>query len=131
MENKKIVENILKVLEDGWNTASGATFAKPFMDVSEFVDVRGTLHQNATRQYLGQAHQDVFMNIYKDSKITYSLVQAQLIDDNTILANAKAVLDAPVGPLAGKSTSTISLVIIKTGDDWKIRAFHNTLVAKQ
>ena len=131
METKAIAQDILKTLENGWNNANGTAFAQSFADSSEFVDIRGSLHQNATRQYLGEAHQGVFMSIYKDSKISYSLVQAQMIDENTILANAKAALDAPAGPLAGKSASTISMIIIKSGNDWKIRAFHNTLVVKQ
>ncbi len=131
MEAKEITEPILKSMETGWNTANGTTFALHFDDVSDFVDIRGTLHQKVTRLYIGEAHQGLFMSIYKDSKISYSLIQAHSIDGNTIFANAKAVLDAPGGPLAGKSTSTISLVIIKSGTDWKIKAFHNTLVAKQ
>ena len=131
METKLIAQDILKTLENGWNNANGTAFAQPFADLSEFVDIRGAIHQNSTRQYLGEAHQGVFMSIYKDSKISYSLLQAQLIDGNIILANAKAALDAPTGPLAGKSASTITMVIIKSGDDWKIKAFHNTLVAKQ
>lgn len=131
MEAKAITEIMLKTLETGWNTANGNTFAIPFDDVSDFIDIRGTLHQKATRQYIGEAHQGLLMSIYKDSKISYSLIQAQSIDGNTIFANAKAALDAPGGPLAGKTASTISLVIVKSGNDWKIKAFHNTLVAKQ
>jgi uncharacterized protein (TIGR02246 family) len=131
MEAKEITESILKTLETGWNTANGAAFAQPFADTSDFVDIRGTLHQNATRQYLSEAHQGIFMSIYKGSKVSYSLVQAHLIDGITILANAKTALDAPAGPLAGKNASVITLIIIKSDDDWKIRAFHNTLVAKQ
>lgn len=127
----EITETVLKTIETGWNTANGTTFALPFDDVSDFIDIRGTLHQKVTRQYIGEAHQGLFMSIYKDSKISYSLIQAHSIDQNTIFANAKAALDAPSGPLAGKTASTISLVINKSGNDWKIKAFHNSLVAKQ
>ena len=130
MDTKEITQNILQTLENGWNNADGREFAKPFADKSEFVDIRGTLYQNATPQYVGEAHQGLFMSIYKDSKIKYELAQSTLIDQNTILANARAALDAPTGPLAGKGTSTITMVITGSGDTWKIRAFHNTLVMK-
>jgi uncharacterized protein (TIGR02246 family) len=130
MDAKEIAENILNILENGWNNASGTEFAKPFADTSEFVDIRGTLYKNATAKYVGEAHQGLFMSIYKDSKIKYDLIQSKVIDQNTILANASAALDAPTGPLAGKGTSTITLVITGSGDAWKIRAFHNTLVMK-
>lgn len=131
MGTKEIAQNILNILEKGWNNANGTEFATQFADTSEFVDIRGTLYPNATRQLLGEAHQGLFMSIYKDSKIAYKLVQSILIDQNTIIANASTELDAPTGPLAGKNASTITMVITKSGDTWKIRAFHNTLVLKQ
>jgi uncharacterized protein (TIGR02246 family) len=131
MNTKKITQNIITMLENGWNNANGTEYAQPFADTAEFVDIRGVLHQNSTRQYLGEAHQRIFTSIYKDSKVAYNLVQVIPINDNTVVANVKAVLDAPSGPLAGKSASTITMVIVKSANTWKIRAFHNTLVAKQ
>jgi len=131
MNTKEIAQNILNTLEKGWNNANGTEFATPFADTSEFVDIRGTLYPSATKQLLGEAHQGLFMSIYKESKIVYKLVQAILIDQNTIIANASTELDAPTGPLAGKNASTITMVITKSDNTWKIRAFHNTLVMKQ
>ncbi|ULQ51729.1 SgcJ/EcaC family oxidoreductase [Flavihumibacter fluvii] len=131
MNTEKITQNILTILENGWNNANGTEFAQPFADNAEFVDIRGTLHQNATRQFIGEAHQGVFMSIYKDSNIVYHLVQVIPLSDNIIVANVKAELDAPSGPLAGKSASTITMVLVNLDNTWKIRAFHNTLVAKQ
>lgn len=130
METKQIVQNILSTLESGWNNASGTEFSIPFADASEYVDIRGALHVNATPQQLGQAHQGLFMSIYKDSKVVYEQVQSTLIDANTIIAHANAELDAPLGPLAGKNGSTISMVLVRNGDNWKIRSFHNTLKIK-
>jgi uncharacterized protein (TIGR02246 family) len=131
MNTEKITQNILTMLENGWNNANGTEYAQPFADTSEFVDIRGVLHQNSTRQFLGEAHQGVFMGIYKDSKIAYNLAQVIALNENIFVANVKAELDAPAGPLAGKSASTITMVIVKLDNTWKIRAFHNTLVAKQ
>ncbi|HUR30087.1 MAG TPA: SgcJ/EcaC family oxidoreductase [Saprospiraceae bacterium] len=128
MQIEEIVHSIIATLESGWNTGNGAEFARPFADISQFTDIRGTFHQNASPKALGEAHQGLFMSIYKGSKVTYQLVQASQIDDNTILANVSAALDAPSGPLAGKNSSAITMVITKTGEEWKIKAFHNTLV---
>lgn len=130
METKQIADNILNTLESGWNNASGAEFSIPFADASEYVDIRGTLHASATPQQLGQAHQGLFMSIYKGSKVVYEQVKSTLIDENTIIAYANAELDAPLGPLAGKNGSTVSMVLVRNGDNWKIRSFHNTLKIK-
>jgi uncharacterized protein (TIGR02246 family) len=131
METEQISKNILKSLEDGWNHANGTEYAKQFADTSEFVTIRGELHKKSTRQYLAEAHQGLFMSIYKDSKVVYQFLQAMPIDKQTILVNAQTELDAPTGPLAGKSSSTITLILVKSADAWKIRAFQNTLVAKR
>jgi uncharacterized protein (TIGR02246 family) len=130
METQQIAQSILSTLENAWNSANGAEFAKPFADISEFVDIRGTYHQNAIPQYVGEAHQGMFMSIYKDSKVDYKLIQSVPIDQNTILVHASAELNAPSGPLAGISESMISMVLAGAEGNWKIRAFHNTLVRK-
>ncbi len=130
MEPKEIAQRILKTLENGWNNASGTEFAQHFADRSEYVDIRGTLHQNSTPKLIGDEHDKLFVSLYTGSKVTFQLLQAMFIDQNTILVNAGAELDAPSGPLAGKNNSTITLVLIKSGNDWKIRAFQNTVVKR-
>ena len=47
-----------------------------------------------------------------------------------ILAVANATLDAPSGPLQGIHNSRMTMVIAEQGDDWRVAAFHNTLVAE-
>jgi uncharacterized protein (TIGR02246 family) len=130
MEATEISTGILVTLENGWNNASGAEFAQPFADTCEFVTIKGELHKNSTTKYIADAHQGIFMSIYKGSKVDYQLLQAMYINNQTILVNAKTELDAPTGPLAGKNSSTVTLILVKSGNAWKIRSFHNTLVAK-
>jgi uncharacterized protein (TIGR02246 family) len=126
-----MVEKILNNMESGWNNANGQEFSKDFAGETEYVDIRGTLHAKATPQQLAEAHQGLFMSIYKGSNVKYKHTQSFNIDDNIAFANADAELDAPSGPLAGKTGSTISMLLIKSDNAWKIRAFHNTLKLKQ
>lgn len=128
MDPKEISKTIVAQLEAGWNNADGAQFALPFATQSDFVDIRGTLHPNSPAAAIGAEHDGIFASIYKGSRIRYEVAQATPIDTNTILAHARAELDAPVGPLAGKTNSTITLVLVQQEGDWKIRGFHNTLV---
>jgi uncharacterized protein (TIGR02246 family) len=130
MNLTEISNQILSRLENGWNNASGAEFAQPFADSCEFVTIKGELHRNSSPKYLADAHQGIFMSIYKGSRVDYQLLQAIQINNETILVNAKTELDAPTGPLAGKNYSTVTLILINSGRSWKIRSFHNTLVAQ-
>lgn len=131
METQEISQTILKTLENAWNNANGTEFSQPFADPCEFVDIRGSLHQNATPQYIGDAHQGLLMSIYKGSKVIYQFIQSMYIDSHTILVNAQTELDSPAGPLAGKNFSTLTLILVKSTSAWKIRVFHNTLVANR
>jgi hypothetical protein len=45
------------------------------------------------------------------------------------VAHVKSTLQAPTGPLAGEHSSLFTLVLIQDRGDWRITAFHNTLVA--
>jgi uncharacterized protein (TIGR02246 family) len=130
MNTEGILTVILNTLESAWNNASGADFGEPFANQSEYVDIRGTLHQHQSAVDIGNAHQNLFTGIYRDSKIVYRLVQAIQIDQNTILANAKSELYNPSGPMAGKNNSTLTMVLTLTNGQWKIRALQNTLVVK-
>lgn len=125
METKDISLNTIRILESAWNRASGEDFGKPFSKDSDYVDIRGDLH--FSDMAVAKGHQEIFDTIYKDSKIKLELIQANRIDSNTILAHVNAMLECPNGPLAGKTNSTISMILTKFDEDWMIRAFHNTL----
>lgn len=128
MDIQEIAGNILQQLEKGWNNGNGTEFAEPFGEVSEFVNITGTLYPKQSRADIAAAHQDLFNGLYKDSRIVIKLLQAQQIDQNTMLVHTGTEMNSPAGPLAGRNESTITMVLIRSGDDWKIRAFHNTLV---
>lgn len=128
MEVSNIANSILQHLEKAWNTADGAAFGEVFTAPCDFVDIRGTLHQQQSPESIGQAHQGIFNSIYKNSKVQFELLQAQLVDEHTILLSARSTLDAPLGPLTGINNSTISMVLANGNDRWGVRLFHNTLV---
>lgn len=57
------------------------------------------------------------------------MLQARGVADGTILAHVRGKMHAPTGPLAGDSESTATVILVRDGDEHRIRAFHNTLVA--
>ena len=67
--------------------------------------------------------------IYACSTVRYTLLDARELDDRVILAHARGHLRVPAGPLAGESDALASIVLVRDGDDHRIAAFHNTLVA--
>ena len=119
--------NLSKQLEDAWNAADGQAFGEPFTEDADFVALRGDYHQS--QESIAVGHQGIFNTIYKDSRITYVLLQARTLTDNVILAHATSDLRAPSGPLTGEHRAVATLVLVHKDGKWQIAGFHNTLVA--
>jgi uncharacterized protein (TIGR02246 family) len=117
---------VMAELEHGWNAGDGHAFAAPFTEDATFVTIRGELHTGS--QAIGAGHDHILRTIYSGSTVTYEVVGASDLADGVVVAQARATLTAPTGPLAGTSHALATVVIIGH-DDPRIAAFHNTLVA--
>ena len=122
-----VATTILEQLEQAWNAGDGAAFGAPFADESDFVNVRGEHHRGADN--IAHGHQAIFDSIYAGSTVRFRLDIARPVA-GTILAVASSTLDAPSGPLKGIHNARFTMVIAEQGDDWRVTAFHNTLVAE-
>ena len=123
----RIVSDIVGELEKAWNAADGAGFARPFADDADFVNIRGDHFR--TREVIAKGHQVIFDTMYKGSVVRYQVTDVRAIAPGVLVAHAKATLTAPTGPLAGEHGSLFTLVLVQHDNEWRIAAFHNTLVA--
>ena len=123
-----IAQTITQRLERAWNAADGRAFGEPFSTDADFVAIRGDHHTG--RHAIAEGHQQIFDTIYAGSTVRYEVLQARELDDRVILAHARCTANAPSGPLAGEHSSTITVVLLKRGDEYEIAAFHNTLIAE-
>jgi uncharacterized protein (TIGR02246 family) len=127
MDPKSTAETVVKRLEDAWNAADGAAFAEPFAADADFVNIRGDHHSG--REAIAAGHQMIFNTIYAGSTLRYVLDRVREIDDGVVLAHIRATLNAPTGPMAGETNALASIVLVEEGDEPRIEAFHNTVVA--
>lgn len=128
MNPKQIVSTIAGHLEDAWNEMNGEKFSQPFAKQADFINIRGMFLEKGTKKKIAEGHQSIFDSFYKDSKIKYTVNDAEDLGSGIILAHIKAELNVPQGPLAGMHDSIITAIVVKENSEWKIRAFHNTLV---
>jgi uncharacterized protein (TIGR02246 family) len=119
---------IVKQAEKAWNDADGAAFGALFADEMDFVNVRGE-HHRGDGAYIGRAHQGIFDSIYAGSTVSFRLDIARVLAPGVVLAVASSTLDVPQGPLQGIHHARMTMVIAAQDGDWRITAFHNTLVA--
>ena len=124
--DREAAATIVKELEASWNAADGARFGVPFTDDADFVTIRG--EHLRSREAIAKGHQGIFDSIYKGSTVRYEVSSVRAIAPGVAVAHVKTELNAPTGPLAGKHNSLFTIVLVQLQGDWRIAAFHNTLV---
>ena len=124
--DREAVSKIVKELEDSWNAADGARFGVPFTEDADFVTIRAE-HLRG-REVIAKGHQGIFDTIYKGSTVRYEVSGVRSVAPGVMLAHVKTHLKAPAGPLAGEHNSLFTIVLVQQQRDWRIAAFHNTLI---
>ena len=77
---------------------------------------------------IAKGHQGIFDTIYKGSTVRYEVSCRPSDRAGVMLAHVKTQLNAPTGPLAGEHDSLFTIVLVQQQNDWRIAAFHNTLI---
>lgn len=115
----------VKQLETGWNTKSGAVFAKPFAENADYVVINGLYIKG--RAAIDSGHQRIFDTIYKDTKISLTVKQIRFLRPDVAVVHVNGHRDGPTKELTGDAILT--LVMTKETQGWTIAAFQNTSVA--
>ena len=119
-----IRENVNQ-LERGWNTKSGALFAKPFAEDADYVVINGSHIRG--RKVIESAHQGIFDTIYKDTTITLTVKQVRFLRPDVAVVHVNGRRDGPTKELT--QDAMLSMVMVKEKGGWSITSFQNTAVA--
>ena len=117
-------ENV-KFMEDGWNTKSGALFAKPFAADADYIVINGTYIKG--RETIASGHQRIFDTIYKDTNIKLTVKQIRFLRPDVAVVHVNAHRDGPTKELT--TNAILTLVMTKEESGWTIAAFQNTGIA--
>ena len=119
------IRESVKQLETGWNTKSGAVFAKPFAEDADYVIINGMYIKG--RATIESAHQRIFDTIYKDTNISLTVKQIRFLRPDVAVVHVNGHRDGPTKELT--SDAMLTLVMTKEQHGWTIAAFQNTAVA--
>ena len=115
----------VKQMESGWNTKSGALFAKPFADEADYVVINGSHIKG--RKVIETAHQQIFDTIFKETTITLNVKQIRFLRPDVAVVHVNA---RRIGPSKEQTQDAIlTMVVVKEKQGWSITAFQNTAVA--
>jgi uncharacterized protein (TIGR02246 family) len=118
-------EHLVARLQAAWAAMDGAAFAAPFAMDADFVTIRGEHFRG--RDAIAAGHAAIFRTVYAGSTTRMTVEEARLLHPDVMLVIVHSVLDAPSGPLAGRHGARFSMVLTRSGSEWEIAAFHNTL----
>ena len=117
----------VKQMETGWNTKSGALFAKPFAEDADYVVINGMYFKG--RAAIEASHQRIFDTIFKDTTLSLPVKQIRFLRSDVAVVH---VSGQRVGPARDHNQQAmITLVMTKEKQGWTIAAFQNTAVAPQ
>ena len=120
-----IRENV-KQMETGWNTKSGALFARPFAEDADYVVINGTHIRG--RALIDKGHQRIFDTIYKQTGLSLTVEQIRFLRPDVALVHVLGHSKTPQADGFRESDVIITLVMTKDNQGWKIAAFQNTQV---
>lgn len=115
----------VKQLETGWNTKSGALFAKPFAEDADYVVINGNYIKG--RAAIESGHQRIFDTIYKDTNLTLTVKQIRFLRPDVAVVHVEGRRTGPPQEVAQDAMLTLTMTKEKQG--WVIAAFQNTAVA--
>jgi uncharacterized protein (TIGR02246 family) len=118
------IRDNVKQIETGWNTKSGALFAKPFAEDADYVVINGMYLKG--RAVLATAHQQIFDTIYKDTTVSLTVKQIRFLRPDVAVVHVNAHRDGPTKELT--ANAMLTLVMTKEKQGWTIAAFQNTQV---
>lgn len=117
-------ENV-KLMETGWNTKSGAVFAKPFAEDADYVVINGMYIKG--RAAIESGHQRIFDTIYKDTTLTLTVKQIRFVRPDVAVVHVSGQRVGPTKDVV--NDAMITIVMTKEKEGWVIAAFQNTGVA--
>ena len=112
-------------LETGWNTKSGAVFAKPFAEDADYVVINGMYLKGRT--VIETTHQHIFDTVFKDTTLALKVKQIRFLRPDVAVVHVEAHRDGPTKELV--QDAFLTLVMTKEKGSWTVAAFQNTAVS--
>lgn len=122
------IRESVRQLEAGWNSKSGALFAKPFAEDADYVVING-MHIRG-RAAIDKGHQGIFDTYMKETTLGLTVKQTRYVRADVAVVHVGARLKLPQADGSAKEAdAAITLVMSKEKGGWQIVAFQNTQVA--
>jgi len=127
LTEQQAINVLVQGMVRAWNAGSGTEFASYCEEDADFVNIYGA-HANG-QQAIAAGHDQIFRTVYAGSTLHFRVTQTRFLTDDIALVHVRARLVIPHGSMAGEKNAAPSMLMRRSGGEWKVAAFHNTLVS--
>jgi uncharacterized protein (TIGR02246 family) len=111
----------------GWNEGIGARFAAAFIEDGDLIAFDGTRQHG--RDEIERVQQELFDKWMKGTRLTGSVTDVQFLDSDTAVMHAVGGTIKRGKTMPARARDSIqTLVAVRSGEGWRLAAFHNTRV---
>lgn len=129
-EDAVIALAVLDRLNAAWNAGDGQAFAEMFTADADVINIFGQAYKGSAD--LKVRMQAIFDSIFKGSRhVARHLEIARRLDESSILVVSSTRIIVPAGPMSPETRNRQTLILVREGDGWRIRHWHNTTIAGQ
>ncbi len=123
----QIAEPLMNRLDAAWTAGDGARFAAEFTADADVINIFGQRYRGGSD--LVERMQLIFDGIFKGSRhVSRTLEIARHLDADTVLAVTSSVIAVPAGPMAPETRNRQTFLLVRDGEAWRIRHWHNTTI---
>ncbi|MBN9743741.1 DUF4440 domain-containing protein [Amycolatopsis sp. A1MSW2902] len=131
MSQREEVLSVLTRLADAWNSGDATAYGNLFTEDADYVTFFG--FRSEGRQAIADSHRELFQGPLKGSKLTgFGEPRVRFLRDDVavIVTGGGSSLTGDDDPAAEGRESTLTYVLVRGDDGWRITAFQNTRVSK-
>ncbi|HPF11035.1 MAG TPA: SgcJ/EcaC family oxidoreductase [Flavobacteriaceae bacterium] len=124
-KDEQDIKNTVHLLQQGWNSGSGETFASAFAEPHDFIVWNGYYMKNLSVENNAKGHNQIFSTFYKGTQLFYTIDKIKFLSKDIALVH---IFGAVVNQNEARPKDpevVISMVLQKNQGVWKIVSFHN------
>lgn len=126
---RQIAEPLMDRLDAAWSDGDGARFAAEFTADADVINIFGEHYRGGPE--LVRRMQFIFDGIFKGSRhVARTLEIARHLDGDTVLVVTSSVVAVPAGPMAPETRNRQTFLLVRDGEAWRIRHWHNTTISR-
>jgi uncharacterized protein (TIGR02246 family) len=113
-------------LESAWNVSDSTSFAAPFTEDANFIQIFGG--QLDGRPTIEASHRHIFETIYQGSQATFALRNIRFIRSDVAIVFLRARVKFQEGGEGREIHTRPTMVVVKENGKWQIVTFQNTRI---